>query len=140
MSLPDTLLEAYRRTEYHVERNGQPFVLHVDERSEALQGCHADFGVRCSTFITAYNPRSTPTPEDVNSAAMARLTREVQARGLDALPGVGVDPAGEWEGERSLLVLGLDVPAALALARAYGQNAVLCAGPDAIPRLVLAHA
>ena len=131
------LLDAYRRTEYRVAWAMEPFVLHVDNPSPALRRCHAAFGVSCSTFITAWNPHSLATPADVNAAAMARLVHHIEMQGLQALPGLGVDPSGEWAGEESLLVLGLDVSAAIAMARAFGQNAVVCAGPDAVPSLVV---
>ena len=137
-SVSADLLDAYRRTDYRVLDGVPPFVMRVDEWCEPLRRCHEAFDVRCSTFITAWNPRSTPTPRTINDAAMERLSHDVAALGLRALAGVGVDPDGTWKGEPSLLVLGLDVPAALTLARAYGQHAIVCAGPDAIPRLVVA--
>lgn len=134
---PD-LLAAYRRTEYRVSDGAYAFVMRVDEPSDALYACHAAFSVDCSTFLTAWNPRSEPTPTDANEAAMARLDHELAALGYFTLAGLGVDPTGVWAGEPSLLVLGLDQATGVALARRYGQNAILCAGADAVPRLVLA--
>jgi hypothetical protein len=131
------LLAAYARTEYRVDDHGYAFVLRVDEPSSALVACHAACGVSCSTFITACNPRSAPTALSVNEAAMTRLQREVAARGLRALHGEGVDPTGDWPGEASLLVLGLDEAAGRTLAEHFGQNAVICADADGIPRLVI---
>ena len=139
-SVSAELLDAYRRTDYRVLEGVAPFVMRVDERCEPLRRCHEAFDVRCSSFITAWNPRSTPTPQAINDAAMARLSYDVAALGLRTLAGVGVDPDEMWPGEPSLLVLGLDVPTALTLARTYGQHAIVCAGPDAVPRLVLAAA
>ena len=68
---------------------------------------------------------------------MARLEHELDAWGLPWLRGEGVDPAGDWPGEPSLLVLGLDEAAARALARRFGQNAIVCAAADAVPHLVI---
>lgn len=136
-SSSDDLLAAYRRTEYRVADGGYAFVLRIDEPSDSLRTCHAAFGVDCSTFITGWNPRSEPTPRDVNEAAMARLEREIETRGLFVLHGIGVDPTGEWAGEPSLLVLGLDAAHGVALARDYGQHAIVCAAEDAVPRLVI---
>lgn len=131
------LLAAYRRTEYRVDDQGYRFVLRVDERSSPLRACHVAFGVTCSTFITAWNPRSAPTPHDVNEVAMARLEQELTSAGLRWLRGEGIDPAGDWPGEPSLLVLGLEETNAVALARRFEQNAVVCAKADAVPRLVM---
>jgi hypothetical protein len=136
-SLPADLRDAYRRTEYRVADGSYAFVLRIDQPSDSLRTCHAAFGVECSTFITAWNPRSESMPPDVNAAAMTRLEREIEARGLFVLHGVGIDPSGAWAGEPSLLVLGLDENAGVALARAFEQNAIVCASEDAVPRLVI---
>jgi hypothetical protein len=53
------------------------------------------------------------------------------------LPGKGVDPAGEWPGEPSLLILSINLEAADVLGRAFRQNAFVWASADAIPQLVL---
>ena len=131
------LLDAYRRTEYRVSDGGFAFTIRVDESSDALRTCHAAFGVDCSTYITAWNPRSQPTSRAVNEAAMERLDGAIAARGWFVLHGIGVDPAGTWAGEPSFLVLGLDARDGVALAREFGQNAIICAAADAIPRLVV---
>ncbi len=137
MSVDERLLAAYRRTEYRVADGSYAFTLRVDEPSDSLRTCHAAFGVDCSTFITAWNPRSEPTDRAVNEAAMARLEQLVESRGLFALRGEGVDPTGAWAGEPSLLVLGLDEQGGRSLARAFGQWAIVSASEDAVPRLVV---
>ncbi len=54
------------------------------------------------------------------------------------MPGVGSDPGSAWQDEEaSVLVLGLDRIAACEWGRRYEQNAVLWAGINAIPRLLL---
>lgn len=138
MPVPADLLEAYERTEYRVDDCGHAFVLRIGESSPDLRVCHAAFGVTCSTFITAWNPRSQPTPLDVNEAALARLIQDVTSRGLVALRGLGADPLGTWEPEPSVLVPGLGEQDGLALARAYDQYAIVVCGADATPRLVVA--
>ena len=131
------LLAAYLRTEYRVTDESYAFVLCVNQASEPLRACHTAFGVDCSTFITAWNPGSEPTSQPENEAAMRRLEAELSARNLRWLRGEGVDPTGDWPGERSLLVLGLDEAAARELAGRFGQNAVVCSDATAVPRLVI---
>jgi hypothetical protein len=131
------LIAAYQRTEYRVRDGVHAFVLRIEEPSPLLQACHAAHRVQCSAFLTAWNPRSTPTPPDLNRAAMARLERELDALGLRWLRGEGIDPAGDWPGEPSLLALGLDRSAAIVLARRFAQNAIVCAEADAVPHLVI---
>lgn len=130
------LLAAYERTEYRVLGPGPAFALRIGEPSAALRACHENARVTCSTFITAWNPHSRQTPREENESAMVRLQREVTSMNLSWLEGEGIDPGGTWPGEPSLLVPGLDEATAVALARRYRQNAIVCAGPDAAPRLV----
>lgn len=130
------LVAAYLRTDYRVDDRGYTFVMRVNERSEPLRACHASFAVECSAFITAWNPRSESQSLADNEAAMTRLEHRLASIQLQWLRGEGLDPTGEWPGEPSLLVLGLDEDAAIALGVEFGQNAVLCAASDATPRLV----
>jgi len=136
-SLDAELIAAYQRTEYRVADGRHAFVLRVEERAPLLRVCHETFDVTCSAYITAWNPRSVATPLDVNRAAMARLEQELTRAGWRWLRGEGVDPEGAWPPEPSLLVLGLDEASAVALARRYDQNALVCAGADAVPHLVI---
>ncbi|MCC6163791.1 MAG: DUF3293 domain-containing protein [Acidobacteria bacterium] len=138
MTSPDAdLIAAYRRTDYRVDDGGYAFVLRVDTPSAALVACHGAFGVTCSAFITAWNPRSEPTPRARNEAAMAALERTLSAGGWRWLRGAGVDPSGAWPPEPSLLVLGLDASTAVAIAQRCAQHAIVCAAVDGVPTLVL---
>jgi hypothetical protein len=136
--MDDALLAAYRRTEYRVDDAGCAFVLRIDVPSEALRACHDAFAVTCSTFITAWNPRSVQTPREQNEAAMARLEQALTVMGCRWLRGEGVDPDGDWPGEPSYLALGVHQASAVKLARRFDQNAIVWSGADATPRLVMA--
>ena len=131
------LVAAYRRTEFRVADRGWSFVLRHDEHSKVLEECHRAFGVTCSAYITAWNPRSEVMSREQNEAAQARLEAEVQAAGLECLRGIGVDPSGPWPGEPSVLVLGISTDDAMRLGREYGQNAIVLVGRDAVPRLTM---
>ena len=131
------LVAAYRRTEFRVADRGWSFLLRHDEYSKVLEECHRAFGVSCSAYITAWNPRSEPTSREVNEAAQVRLEAELTATGFTFLRGVGVDPSSAWPGEPSVLVLGISGSDAQRLGRAYGQNAVVVAGRDAVARVVM---
>ena len=136
-ALSPELMEAYRRTEYQVADGSYAFTLRIGEASDSLRTCHFAHGVECSAFLTACNPRSVPRAEVENADAMKRLARELEDEGYFVLSGRGVDPTGAWPGDPSFLVLGITEPDAVALGRRFDQHAVLFAGEDATPGLVI---
>ena len=135
--LSAALVAAYRAARYHVSGAAEPFDLALDAPNPALEACHRAYRVECSAFLTAFNPGSRPTAGAVNAAAAARLARRLRDLGHPLLAGFGTDPAGSWPAEQSVLALGLALEPASRIAREFGQAALLHAGRDAIPRLVL---
>ncbi|MGH8763258.1 MAG: DUF3293 domain-containing protein [Nitrosospira sp.] len=138
------LIAAYRSTEYRIESGCGGITLHIDQRSEPLSRLFAESGHRCAAFITASNPFSVPQTQEENLAACARLrnTLDRQLHGClgkagQIMEGTGCDPTGTWAAEKSFLALGLDLETSKAVGKEFGQNAVVWAGSDAIPRLVL---
>ena len=131
------LIAAYRATHYCVNGATPPFLLHVDVANADLAAFHAAYGVACSAFVTAWNPGSRPTPEDANHAAQQRLRANLVARGFRVVDGLGVDPTGQWAGEESVLVLGINCATACDIGREYRQHGIVWSGADAVPRLVM---
>lgn len=130
------LVQAYRETHYRV--NGpRPFTLRVDEPSAELVDAYAQFGARCSAFVSACNPFSKAIGEAHNAHCHADLAQELTLRGLPHLEGIGQHPTNLWPGEPSYLVFRLDLEAARTLGRQLEQNAILWSSADAVPRLIL---
>ena len=129
-------LHAYTQTHYRVLAE-QPFALRIGRHSARLQSLHAAHHTDCSAFVTACNPYSQPWSMARNSAAHQALRTRLAQHGWTCLPGYGRHPAGRWPAERSLLVPGLGLAQAQALGTALRQNALVWAGADAVPRLVL---
>lgn len=127
---------AYRNTDYVVEAPEGAFTLHVDEPSAPLAALHAQRGAQCSTFISAANPRSVQCAATDNAIAHQQLLATLAMHACDWIEGWGRDPAGVWPPERSVLVFALPLATALDIARHFGQNAILHAVADAVPRLV----
>ncbi len=88
-------------------------------------------------MITACNPRGRLCSETDNRVAQTALIARLAALGLTHLPGSGADPAGAWTPEDSRLVLGVERPGAATLGRDFGQNAILWADADAVPKLLM---
>ena len=135
--LDPALVGAYRTADYHVVGPETRFVLHVDESSPALAALHATARSTCSAWLTACNPASVLQSNDENAAAQRSLKQRLERNGDRWLDGFGADPCGRWPAEPGVLALGLDRDAAIEMARDFGQNALLWAGADAIPRLLL---
>lgn len=142
-SLPAALIALYRATEYRATLAGPPgggsLILRIDEYCAPLSRLLAASGCQCAAFITAWNPRGARLDPAENRSAARRLRRRL-ARFVPAghiFKGAGCDPSGVWPAEASLLMLGLGLEMAQALGREFRQNAIVWAGPDAIPRLIL---
>lgn len=142
MSLNETALDrnalmaAYSRTLFEAETPSGKLVLQVGEQNNQLQDLYRRLQVHESAYITAWNPGSRPTSTTENDRAHTELLKTIQEAGTQAYQGFGRDPAGDWEPERSLLILGISEPAAVDIGKKFGQAAIVVAGPDAVPRLL----
>jgi hypothetical protein len=122
----ERLRAAYEATAYRVDDGPRGrFTIRVGAWSEDVDAVLAAAGAECWAFITATNPRSVPLSDAENAARMNRLTDAVVRRGLPHHHGAGVGSGTDWPAEPSLLVLGLDEAAALALAREFDQHAIV---------------
>lgn len=135
-SVDPGLTEAYRATRYRVLLP-PAFDMRVDAYSPALEAVMGSAGVQAAAFVTAWNPRGEPQGLVLNRERQDRLRFELRSVGLRFIEGFGAHAENEDEGEESLLVLGLDRPAACALGRRHQQNAIVWSDDDAVPRLLL---
>ena len=135
-NIPSDLIEAYRTTHFTV-LEPRPLTLRVDHHSAELAELFKEMGVSSAGYLTAWNPYSAETSAADNEAAQLSLIRSLSLEGYPTLKALGVDPAGEWPGEESVFVPGLDLERAKSLGVEFGQNAIVWAGSDAVPQLVL---
>ncbi|MET4700503.1 hypothetical protein ABIE65_003543 [Constrictibacter sp. MBR-5] len=118
------LAAAYAATSYDVLADGRRVCVRLGRPAPALDALLARLGAASGTFVTAWNPRSRPRPSPVNARAHRRMAARLDAAGLRRLPHEGRSLDGRWR-ERGFLVLDLADRDALALAEAFGQNAVV---------------
>lgn len=140
IEIPAATVAAYQATTYRVDLpDGRAIALRIGEENPDLAALHADYGVRSSVFVTAWNPFGEACSDATNEAAMARLVDWLSDRGVAWLPGAGVGVDVDWPPEPSLLALGLgeEDADADALCIAFRQNAVVVCSRDATPRLRL---
>jgi len=120
----DRLAAAYRRAVYRVAAPQGELALAVDEPPAELDAQLAAQGVSTAAFVSASNPGSVRLPDAENRERHLRLIERVAAGGWTSLPGSSSAPDGGWT-EESLLVIGIEEKEALALAREFGQAAIL---------------
>ncbi len=127
MDVLATLMRAYLGTRYAVVEDPAAGVVEarIGAHSARVDAILERHGARSGIFLTAWNPGSRTRPRPVNEAAQRRLDAELRRRGIVCLPhlGIGDDPA--WEPEQGVLALDLPLADALALAEAFGQNALV---------------
>lgn len=129
------LRKAFDETHYIVHLK-PPITLHIGQTCPELDSLLQTGGYIGAAFITAWNPYSQPLSQVENASRQSALLTDLQALGLTSLPGIGQHPANVWPGEESVLVLGIDLEAAKALATKYGQWAFVWAPAMGAPSLV----
>ncbi|SAL19857.1 DUF3293 domain-containing protein [Caballeronia telluris] len=135
-TIPRETIQAYLETHYRVHGD-TPTTLKVGETNPALSTLHKAHGSECSAFITACNPFSQHSSDELNAARQQALADELKQLGLTFIDGVGQHPSNNWPGEASFLVRGVSLELAKALGTRYGQNAIVWSDADATPQLVL---
>lgn len=136
--LPQDLIAAYTSTRY-VTFAEPAFVLRIGEASADLRSLYRRRGIRSAAFLTAWNPYSRPTPLEQNEAAQTELRQRLAQEGLSLLEGEGRGADGDWPPEPSILALGCSKRLAKKLGHQFGQNAIVWAGANGVPRLILLH-
>lgn len=138
--IPADLIDAYCSAHYQAGFGPDAVTLRVDQYSEPLSQLFTISGHQCAAFITASNPFGVRQSSKANRAACARLQERLAQYAPQPkriIEGVGLESAGDWPGEESFLVLGLDLETSRALGREFHQNAIVWVGKDAIPQLIL---
>ena len=119
------LVQAYVGSLYRVFPPGSPeHVLRIGQRHPAFDARLAESSGRSWVVLTAWNPGSVPRTAEENADAQRALVAALERAGLVSWPARGESPERDWV-EESLCVLDLDREQARALARRFGQLAVV---------------
>ena len=130
-------IAAYKATDYRVGEAGSAFILRIGVPSDDLRLLYKTTGQTCAVFVTAFNPYGTIQSDEANQRAHARLGDHIRSLTPHVIEGDGADPSGKWPPEPSILALGIDNPTARLLGERAHQDAVVWAGSDGVPRLLL---
>ena len=134
-TLDPELINAYNSTLFQIFLGDKIVTLKIGETCEPLQNLFQKHAVTSACFITSYNPFGRLLSMQENQARNDILETELRAK-YPILEGIGVDPAGKWEGEASFLALGVNLTEAEELAELYQQNAVVFVDTKLVPTLV----
>ena len=130
------LLEQYESADYYIEAI-PPFVLKIGIYSYELSKIYETSHQTKAALITASNPRSKKLPNEINKVRNKNLEEMIQETGLNYIYGEGKCGQDDWDGEESLLILGIDQKQAMVIGQAFDQNAIVWCGKNAIPELIL---
>ncbi|NBB92049.1 MAG: DUF3293 domain-containing protein [Gammaproteobacteria bacterium] len=126
------LREAFEQAEYHVRVAGKDWLVRAGGRHAGLDRA---LNGRRWAILTAHNPGGRRIDADVNRRREAALRDEIGQRGWSSFEAINRDPRGHWPDEPGLLVAGAPVDAVVALARDFGQAAILAAEKGAPARV-----
>jgi hypothetical protein len=115
----------YRATTYRVDIPEGRIDIRVGQTHPTLDALLAQLGVTDWAFVTAWNPRSTPSSAETNSLSQQRLIRAIRESGLVFFEGKGIPDDPGWSAERSVWIAGISRREAAILGARFNQNAVL---------------
>ena len=136
-NLPAKLVLDYAVAHYQVRIGASSFTLLIGQHCAPLAALLQQRGYQHALYITAYNPGSHILSAAKNQLANQRLQERLAQYSRLIYPGESIDLSGVWPAEAGFLALGLELTAAKQIALEFGQNAIVWATTDAIPKLVL---
>ena len=131
-----TLLESYESADYHVDA-APSFILKIGRFSPELKILYKTSHKETAAFITAYNPQSQALSNKENKERNKRLEELIQSLHFDYIHGEGRCGDGDWAGEESFLIFGINQKQASEIGTEFDQNAIVWCDKDAIPQLAL---
>jgi predicted Rossmann fold nucleotide-binding protein DprA/Smf involved in DNA uptake len=117
----ENIIASYNQAEYFVEGIAEP--IRIGQINQGVDKLLDQFRVSSWCFVTAWNPLSVEFGKKQNLARNQALKGDLS--NYQILEGEGRDINGEWQPERSFLVLGISLRTAKEIARKYGQRAIV---------------
>ena len=132
---PD-LLNSYESADYHVDASPS-FILKIGIHSPELESIYKASQKHTAAFITAFNPYSQELSNQENKDRNLKLEELIQSLHFDYIHGEGKCGDGDWDGEESFLIFGINQNKASEIGNKFEQNAIVWCDKDAIPQLLL---
>lgn len=136
MSRRGELLGPYLSTTYVVHLSDQSIAVRVGERQPELDALLVTHEAGAWAFVTAHNPDSVRAGRDENARRQRQLEAELLGCGFTCFRGDGIGDDAQWPPEASVLVIGISLEDAVAVARRYGQSAIVFGVHSGVAELV----
>lgn len=127
---------AYRATSYVAHLPEADEVLRVDGFSAPLDAYLQKMSVREWALISACNPGSKLLSDSRNRQRHQALIKAVNEQSYQWLPAEGIPDEPGWKPELSLIIFGIDLQNACALAAKFEQIALLAGAQGQPARLI----
>lgn len=134
--MTEQLEAAYKATTYRVFLPGGLLDLRIGEACDDLRCWLETAGSDCFAIVTAWNPASQSTADEVNAENQSRLECELLEGNYEPYAAQNLPDGDNGPVEESCFVADLAEADAVALAADFGQHAIVCGGADGVPRLV----
>ena len=130
----DDLIDAYIATNFNVHTD-PPFTLKIGDASRQIRNLLEEHKCRTAAYVTAWNPYGKALNDAENKERNKALKSSLSDK-YRVYEGLGTDPLGEWPGEESFLILGINRQNTMDLGTEFEQNAVVFI-EDGVPELIM---
>lgn len=137
--ITDSLRAAFLNTNYVVFAPNASITLRIGQYSTNLTKLMSERNTNSVAILTAYNPDATPADVKTNLDAQKLLLDSIHKRHVSYFLGENVAPDGDGPQEPTIVVMGMQLEQARALAQQFRQLAFVFSDASAIPQLVWTH-
>lgn len=130
----EDLIDAYIATNFKVHTD-PPFTLKIGDASRQIRNLLEEHKCRTAAYVTAWNPYGKALTDVENNERNKALKSSLSDK-YKVFNGLGTDPLGEWPGEESFLILGVNRQNAMKLGTEFEQNAIVFI-EDSVPELIM---
>lgn len=132
--ISQNLINAYKNTTYSFFADDKEINIRVGEYNQFLEELLEKFNSKNWIFITAYNPYSCNNVSELENENKQKKLKD-ELKEYIFFEGAGIADNQDWQPEKSLFVLNIDIKKADYLMEKYQQNAIVIGSKSKIPEL-----
>ena len=137
-AIDNSMHAAFEAAHYRILLGDDSYVLHIGTPSPApiAEWVSRHAVSRCAWLMTAHNPNAEQIDAVRNRARDSLLRTWAEQRAITWLETVNEDTEGGWPAESGVLIAGLEEGEVRAMARRFGQAAIVAVLADSVATLV----